>query len=161
VEEIMKRLCLGIIVAIGLTLPAFGQQGALKEQLVGVWTLVSCEGTFDDGTKLPWCISSTSSTMILDASGRYATIIAVRGRPKFTDANRPRSALSAEEFKAAAVGFVANFGTWSVNEADKTATYHYDGALFPNAEGTDNKFTVSVSGDELKQGTAVWRRIKR
>jgi hypothetical protein len=36
VEEIMKRLFLGIIVAIGLTLPAFGQ-GA--DPLLGTWKL--------------------------------------------------------------------------------------------------------------------------
>jgi hypothetical protein len=59
----------------------------------------------------------------------------------------------------------AQFGTWSFNEADKTITYHIDGALFPNVEGTEGKATVSVSGDELKigdtNGQAVYRRIKR
>jgi hypothetical protein len=48
------------------------------------------------------------------------------------------------------MGLVANFGTWSVNEADKTITYHHDGALFPNFEGVGVKETLSLSGDELK-----------
>jgi hypothetical protein len=101
------------------------------------------------------------------ASGRYATMIAARGRPKFSTGNRP--AAPAEEYKAAAKGLVANFGTWSVNEADKMLTQHYEGALFPNVEGADVKSTVGLSGDELKLITptpasatdqAVWRRAK-
>jgi hypothetical protein len=40
------------------------------------------------------------------------------------------------------MGLAANFGTWSVNEADKTVTRHVEGALFPNIEGTDAKITV-------------------
>jgi len=44
----------------------------------------------------------------------------------------------------------------------KTITFHYDGALFPNVEGTDrNSGTVSLSGDELKMGSDVFRRIKK
>ena len=47
---------------------------------------------------------------------------------------------------------------------------HVEGALFPNAEGVETKFSVSLTGDELKvgvpnQGNAaaggtVWRRAK-
>jgi Lipocalin-like domain len=127
----MKQFCLGIIVAIGLTLPAFGQ-GTLKEQLVGAWALVSCDGF--NGVKLSWC-ASPNGIHILDASGHYATVNAARGRPKFTDAARPPDALWAEEYKAAAVGLQAQFGTWSVNEADKTITYHVEGALFQMLKG--------------------------
>jgi Lipocalin-like domain len=154
VEEIMKRLCLGAVIVVGLALPAFGQS-TLREQLVGAWTLVSCSGA-------PWC-ANPNGIHILDASGHYTTINALPGRPKFTEPSRPRDAYSAEEYKAAAVGLQANFGTWSVNEADKTITYDVDGALFPNVEGMDFKTgTVGLSGDELKIGsTIVWRRIKK
>jgi hypothetical protein len=144
------------------------QQRSLKEQLIGAWTLVSCEVT-RDGAKQPYCADSNpNGILIFDASGRYATMTAARGRPKFTGGGN-RSAASAEEYKAAAMGLVANFGTWSVNEADKTLAQHYEGALFPNVEGVDVKSTVSLSGDELKLITpipasatdqAVWRRAK-
>jgi hypothetical protein len=156
----MKQFCLGIIVAIGLTLPAFGQ-ASLKEQLVGAWALVSCEG-------LPWCVNP-NGIQIFDASGHYATILAPRGRPKFntpgaTNLAEVRSQATPEQYKAAAMGLFVNFGTWSVNEADKTITYHYDGALFPNVEGTDAKTNVSVTGDELTFitpiGRGVYRRIR-
>jgi hypothetical protein len=49
-------------------------------------------------------------------------------------------------------------------EADKTVTLHLEGALFPNAEGTELKATVTLTGDEMRHGSAlgvsVWRRVK-
>jgi hypothetical protein len=45
---------------------------------------------------------------------------------------------------------VANFGTWSVNEADKTLTARVEGALNPGAEGSDAKFSVSLTGDSVQ-----------
>jgi hypothetical protein len=109
VDKIINRLCLCIIVAIGLTLPAFGQS-TLNEQLVGTWTLVSCSGA--DGSERPYCVG-TNGIDILDASRQYAKITAARGRSKFRDAvTRPLDAFSPEEYKAAAMGLVANFGTW-------------------------------------------------
>jgi hypothetical protein len=70
-----------------------------------------------------------------------------------------------EDYKSIAQGVVANFGTWSVNEADKTVTTHVDGALFPTAEGTEGKFSASVTADELKMNggalvSSTWRRFK-
>jgi hypothetical protein len=66
--------------------------------------------------------------------------------------------------------YAANYGTWSVNEADKTLTRRYESALRPNNEGTDLKDIVSLAGDELKisgvvpaSGTkieSVYRRAK-
>ena len=157
------------VVAFGLLSGnALAQQKSLKEQLVGAWTLVSCDSTSANGARQPYCAPNPNGILILDVSGRYASVIAARARPKFSTPNR--SEAKAEEFKAAALGLVANFGTWSVNEADKTLTSHYEGALFPNIEGTEAKSTVSLSGDELKliqpspvlggRSESVYRRAK-
>jgi Lipocalin-like domain len=96
-------------------------------------------------------------------AGRYAWIIAGRGRPKVSAGrNSP-----AEELKPLVAGLLSQFGKWSVNEADKTITAHVDGALFPNVEGTEEgpPIPISISGDELRIGGAngqnVYRRIKR
>jgi hypothetical protein len=136
---------LSAMLAVGLlSLPDSinAQQKSLREQLIGAWTLVSCDG--------PYCgtLTNPNGILIIDGSGRYASVFASRGRPKISTVNR--QALPAEEYKAAAMGFLAQFGTWSVNEADKTITYHIDGTLFPNLEGLDGKVAVDLSGDELK-----------
>jgi hypothetical protein len=91
--------------------------------------------------------------------------MAARGRPKLTAGrNSP-----AEEIKAAARGFFAGFGTWSANDADKIITRHIEGALSPNAVGTDAKDVATVVGDELRlvdadpnpqPGLEIWRRAK-
>jgi hypothetical protein len=97
--------------------------------------------------------------LIYDAGGRYAWIAAACGRAKpIAGRNSP-----AEELKPLVAGLPTQFGTWSVNETDKTITGHIDGALFPNVEGTEGPpVTVSLSGDELRiDGQNVYRRIKR
>jgi hypothetical protein len=145
------------------------QQGTLKQQLVGTWMLVSCEAPAGT-TQQPFC-ANPSGSQSFDANGRYTQVIAARGRPKATaspDGLLNRADIKPEEYKAVAQGVVAQFGTWSVNEADKTLTRKTEGALFPNAEGTETKFSVNLSGDELKFGTpnnpaaggTVWRRAK-
>ena len=146
------------------------QEKPLREQLVGAWTLISCDRTTANGVKQPYCVNS-NGILILDASGRYAHMIASRGRPKLSTLDR--SEAPAEQFKAAAEGFVANFGTWSVNERDRTITRHYEGALLPNFEGRAVTMSISLAGDQLtlidpnppadfKQGRVetVYRRLK-
>ena len=64
---------------------------------------------------------------------------------------------------------LANFGTWSVDEATKTLSYHVESALVPKSavvqygEGSENKFPISLTGDELKisgatLGEIIWHR---
>lgn len=122
------------------------QQKLLRDQLIGAWELVSCERTTPNGSKQPYCVNPIG-TLIFDASGRYAQMIAARGRSKLNTVNRFDA--SAEQYKAAVQGFLANFGTWSVDEEDKTVTRHYEGAMLPNYEGTESKMSVSIAGDEL------------
>ena len=79
----------------------------------------------------------------------------------------PREKITPEEYKAMAQGVTAQFGTWSVNEAENTLSLHAEDGLIPRPEGgrRENRFTiVSVTADELKTsgpvGNAVWRRFK-
>jgi hypothetical protein len=147
---------------------AFAQQKSLKEQLVGIWTLVSNDNTAPDGTKRQLFGAKPKGILVLDASGWFAQMNMNPDRPKFKASSRLQG--TAEENKAALAGTVALFGKWSVNEADKTLVIHYEASLFPNQDGTDDKRIVSVTADELKytnptsgsggKTEAVWRRAK-
>jgi Lipocalin-like domain len=155
----MRRIILAVALASIVGLPAKAQ--SLRDQLVGAWSHVSC-----DIKGFPWCVSPHDGIAILDASGHYAIINTVRGRPKFRDAQSSRDSYSAEEYKAATVGLQAQYGTWSVDEAGKALILHVNGALFPNVEGGEGRQTISVSGDEITLvnafgGSNVWRRIKK
>jgi hypothetical protein len=77
-----------------------------------------------------------------------------------------RENVSPEDYKAVAKGVYSAFGTWSVDEATKTITFHFEGSLFPNTIGAELKRTiVSVTADEMKTASitgtdnAVWRRF--
>ncbi len=71
-------------------------------------------------------------------------------RPKFKTTGNVRFDTPAAEFGEAAREFLANFGTWSVNEGEKTLNRRYEAALIPNVEKQETKATVSLAGDELK-----------
>jgi Lipocalin-like domain len=137
----MKRLSVLSLSAMAVALASLpgstvAQQKSLKEQLVGAWALVSCEVPINV-IRQPFCVNPRGS-LILDASGRYTQVISARDRPNATPGPNGlfnRADVKPEEYKAMAQGVVANFGTWSVNEADKTLTTHEEGALFPNGEG--------------------------
>jgi hypothetical protein len=140
-------ISLSVMTALGLAMlptSAISQQKTLKEQLVGTWTLFSCERMVS-GTKQT--IANPKGILMFDAGGRYVMAGERGDRPKFKSAGQATT----EELAAATQEFfAANFGTWSVGEADKILTQHFDGALRPNNEGTDVKSSISLTGDELK-----------
>jgi hypothetical protein len=127
-------LCLSATALIVL-LPTgvVAQQKSLKEQIQGPWSLASCNSTTAKGEKSAYCANNPKGIMILAGNGNYAATIIAGGR-KDTDAP----------------GVAAIFGTWSVNEADKTLTIHFVGANNPANEGRDLKLNISLNGEEMK-----------
>jgi hypothetical protein len=170
-----RRNVLGATAVVALTLAtlqcdAIAQQRTLKEQLVGAWTLVSTEATSPSGRKDQLYGTSPKGVLILDASGRYAQVQARPARPKLNTANRAEVDAPVADLKAVLVGFASNSGTWSVIEADKTLVRRYETALIPNNEGSEQKATITLTGDDLKltqtspvsgvRTDAVYRRAK-
>jgi hypothetical protein len=134
--------------ALGLALlptNLHSQQGSLKDQLVGTWTIVSWESIAPDGTKRQ--IANPKGFLMFDSGGRYAQLVARADRPKFKSAGKP----TAEELAAAVEDFfAANAGTWRVSEAEKLLVQEFDAALRPNNEGTLFRSGIDLSGDELR-----------
>ena len=169
-----RRSILGLSAAavLGLALlpgSAVSQQKMLKEQIVGSWTFVSALDVHPDGRKTDRWGPSPKGIFIFDGNGRYAQFITRSDLPKF--AARTVDQGTAAENKAVLAGLVASFGTYTVNEADKTVTTRVEGSVFPNLVGLDQKrLIVSLTADELKYtnpttstGTtaeATWRRVK-
>jgi hypothetical protein len=165
-------LSLTALTALGLALlptSTVAQQKTLKEQLVGTWMIVSTDATRPDGTKFQPFGPNPKGILVLDGNGRTSFIVVSPGRPKFASNNR--STGTAEEDKAAMQGGLAFFGTWSVNEADKSLITRIEGSTFPNWDGHELKRIItSVTADELKYinpaislgGSAetVWKRVK-
>jgi hypothetical protein len=69
-------------------------------------------------------------------------------RPRFSSNSRVKG--TPGENEAAVHGSMASFGTYTVNEAEKTITFRYLGSTFPNRERTEETRPVVINGNELE-----------
>ena len=157
---------------LGAGLPessAVAQQKSLKKQLTGTWTFVSAVDVHKDGSKVDRWGPNPKGILVFDGNGRYALMIMRSDLPKFAAKTFDRG--TAKENTAVVRGLIVHFGTYSVNEADKTITTRVEGSSFPNLNGMDQKRIIaSLSANELKYtniaaatGTvaeSVWKRAK-
>jgi Lipocalin-like domain len=158
-------------VSLGVALPesdAFAQGKSLKEQLVGTWTMVSVVTARPDGSRYEALGPNPRGVFILNANGHFAITIIGDAHRKFASNNRLQG--TPEENEAAVHSSIAYFGTYTVSEADHTLNFHIDRCTFPNWDGTDQKRSVTITGDEMKYSNAaasgggkaelVWKREK-
>jgi hypothetical protein len=137
-------------------------------QHVGGWKLVSI--TLEkDGKKTDFYGPNPQGQQIFEANGSVSVIISRSDLPKFASNNRQSG--TPEENKAIVQGSFAFFGTYTVDEAAKTVTFHIENCTFPNWNGNDRKLTFNISGDELDMTSSVsstgtgsnqqvWKRAK-
>jgi hypothetical protein len=160
-----------VIAAALLSVPqrAVSQQASLKQQLVGTWTLVSIIATDKAGNKSDRRGPNPKGLFILEANGYYSILTARADIPNFAVDNINQG--TAEEYKATMMGFFANVGTWTLDEATKVITTNVQAGSFPNLNGhTQTRVISSLTADELRyvNGTSVsatsdeatWRRVK-
>jgi hypothetical protein len=86
--------------------------------------------------------------VIFTANGRYSTHLMRSDRPKFSANSRTKG--TPEENKAAVVGNISSFGTYTVDEDKKTFTIRFEGSTYPNLEGTVQTRPFEIVGDELR-----------
>ena len=166
-------LSISAMTVLGLALlpsSASSQQKSLKDQLAGAWTPVSIKYKFPDGKTEDAMGPNARGILILDASGRMALVNMRASLPKFASNDRMKG--TPEEYKAIGQGSFAYFGTYTVNEADRSFTFHIDGSTYPNFDGADQKRSFTLAGDELRYTNpvatvgpgvvveAVWKRAK-
>ena len=138
-----------LTVVLGLALlpgTALGQQKSLKDQLAGTWTFISSTTKFPDGSSV-WG-SNPKGLIIFTENGHYSSHVLRSDRPKFASNSRAKG--TPEENKAAVLGGIASFGSYTVDEAKKTFTVRFDGSSYPNLEGTTQTRPFTITGDELK-----------
>jgi hypothetical protein len=143
------------------------QTGTLKEQVVGTWAYVSVDTVRADGTRQPMYGTNPQGLAVFDEGGHYILLTSRADIAKFASANRMEG--TAEENKAVVQGMIAHFGTYTVNEVDKTITFHVIASSFPNWNGVEQKRPFAVSAEQLQWttpassgGTAevILRRLK-
>ena len=130
--SLVTSTAIALLGVTALSSNSVAQEKTLKQQIQGPWSLVSCNNTNEKGEKQAFC-TNPRGIMILAGNGNYAGTTIAGGRK---DANAP--------------GVADNFGTWSVNEADKTLIRRFVGAIDPANEGKDVKLNISLNGEEMR-----------
>jgi hypothetical protein len=173
-EEYMHRrniLSISAIVAFSLALlpgGAGGQQKSNTEQLVGVWTLVSFDSFDGNGAKIPNMEGGNLKGQYVFADNGRMSFQIISEFPKLASNERLKS--TPAEDKAVAHGVLSYFGSYTVNEADKTVSLSIERSSFPNQVASSVKRVATFTGDELKldnpgrlaggRTVTVWRRVK-
>jgi hypothetical protein len=129
------------------------------DEFIGAWTLVSYERrTAAGGLEYPMGAHPVGR-IAYDPLGRMSAQLMRADRPRFE--NSPGSA---EEKIAAFDGYVAYYGTYTVNPANHTVVHHVEASLNPNWVGTDLTRSYEFSGSQLILRTSelrlVWERAR-
>ena len=146
------------------------QTGGIQKQLVGTWALASAENTHADGKKsLPFG-PTPNGMAVFTANGRMLILNTRSDIPKF--ASNSRGTGTPEENKAVVTGSIGLFGTYKVDEANKTIVWRVEGSTYPNWVGQEHKRPINaISADELQwtnpaasiggaSTLLVWKRVK-
>jgi hypothetical protein len=158
------------VAAIGvLPLSAAAQEKSFKRQLIGTWMLTAWEQTLPDGRKVQRFGEHPKGLHVFLPNGRFFLMIARPDLPKIAsnDSMNP----TPEEAKALSVGTLAYYGTYTVNEKDRTITETLDASTFPNQLSVEQKRVVtaiSATAMHFSNHAAVgggqieleWQRVK-
>jgi Lipocalin-like domain len=143
----------------------------LFDQLLGPWELVSYQLELDAGGIVHPLGEDAVGLILYTPQRRMCVNIMRPGRTTWASPNP--AAGTESEIAAAAAGYLAYGGSFTVDEASSVVEHHVDVSLFPNWIGDVQKRFVELRGDELvlespvitdAAGTSViprlrWRRL--
>ena len=122
--------------------------GSLKDQIVGSWNFVVAEVTAPDGKKSFPFGEAPKGILILTPDGRFAQIHVAGDVPKIASNNRLTG--TPEEYAGIMRRSLSVFGTYTVDEANKTVTYNIVSASFPNWQGEAQTRSIDkLTSDEF------------
>jgi hypothetical protein len=125
------------------------QQASLRDQIVGTWSVVSWEQTRPDGYKDQAFGAKPNGMNIFDPGGHFSLIILRSDLPKVAANDRKKPA--PEEAFALATGMIAYFGTYTVDETDRSISLNLEGTSYANQLGRPQKRIVAgIGADELR-----------
>ncbi|WP_075792617.1 lipocalin-like domain-containing protein [Massilia putida] len=133
--------------------------------LAGTWTLVAADVQRPDGSIERDYGAAPKGRLCIDAQGRYTLQIFKAERPRF--ASPDKAAGTGDEFRAAVLGSSTHYGTVAMDGGQ--LVFHIEAASFPNWEGTVQRRSFELHGDELRYRVparpdggipiSVWRRM--
>ena len=144
--------------------------------LVGAWRLVSIETLRTNGEVIyPFYGRHPEGLLIYDPSGWMSVQIVSDPKPLVPKADSREDFLAATptDKAAAADGYYAYFGTWTVDAAKSTVTHHIEQSFYPGEQGETAVRRMSISGNFLTliakthemgedhERKLVWERLRQ
>jgi Lipocalin-like domain len=123
-----------------------------RQQLIGAWKLVSVETIRPNGEIIyPFYGKHPQGLIIYDGSGWMSVQIVSDPAPAVpkADSRDAFRTAPAEERAAAADGYYAYCGTWTIDAAASTVTHHVQQSLYPGERSADFLRHFTISGDRL------------
>ena len=159
-----------VVSAFMLANSANAQQKTMKDEIIGAWTFISAVAEGPSGDKREPFGPNPKGIMIFSNDGHFALFQFQAELPKI--AANDRSKASSEEAQAIVKGAIAYYGTYLVNETDKTISVKVEASTFPNVAGPNEqkRIITSLTDHELKFTNprtpagvtlyTVWKRAK-
>ncbi|MBQ5947058.1 lipocalin-like domain-containing protein [Massilia sp. ST3] len=154
-KQIAGMVLASVVPAAHASLPA----------LAGTWTLVAADVQRPDGRIERDYGAAPKGRLSIDPQGRYTLQIFKAERPRFASADK--AAATNDEFRAAVLGSSTHFGTIALHEGQ--LVFQIEAASFPNWEGTVQRRSFELQGDELRYRVparpdggipiSIWRRM--
>ncbi len=143
-----RTIAAGLLALVVSAGAAAAQPKSLKDQIVGTWNFVVAEVTAPDGKKSFPFGETPKGILIFTADGRFAQIHVASDVPRIASNNRLTG--TPEEYAGIMQRSLSVFGTYTVDEANKTVTYNIVSASFPNWEGEAQTRTIDkLTADEF------------
>jgi hypothetical protein len=154
--SVRSLLSISVAATLGLSLLSSGapsEQTSIKDQLVGTWSFVSWDGKDRSGAKrTPTEGADPKGALILDSNGGLYFLL-ISDVPKL--ASGQRLVTTPAEDRAVAHGTFAYFGTYLVDEPQKTIVFRVARSSYPNQVGESKRVITSLTADELKVTSPV------
>jgi hypothetical protein len=136
---------------------------AVQKQLIGTWKITAFEDRKDDhDPNSEWTYpygKNPKGYFVYDNTGHVMIqIMKTPQSPPFASGDDEKPTV--EEMKRAFTGYVAYFGTYTVDAAKRVVIHQVEGSLKPILSGQINPAPFILAGDHLVIGDGkMWRRV--
>ena len=147
-----------------------GQQAGAQARnpFVGTWKLISIESRAADGSvpagPNPVGGEHPTGMVMYDAEGHVSLQIMPGGRPSSLNTLQP---LTPDQARTALLGYVAYYGTYTLDQQARVMHIHFDGAINPSMVGTNGDRYYEFNGNRMtfRAGTTsttrlTWERVR-
>jgi len=134
----------------------------VRKRLIGVWKVSSIEVLADGNVLYPYG-EHPVGRLTYDEAGRMSAHIMQSGRQSSVSDPDAIARASAKELRQIAEGYVAYYGSFTIDEENRTVIHHVEACTLPAWVGTDQKRQYEFDGPRLvlRSGAhkLVWERL--